>query len=78
LAIIDFAPHNLEFLREQHAHVRLGFASAEIACWLGECGIVSGTCHELRAGTAEENVLTVAIWTGERPKTAAKQWRAAS
>ena len=36
LAIIDFAPHNLEFLREEHAHVRLGFASTEIACWLGE------------------------------------------
>ncbi len=78
LAIIDFAPHNLEFLREEHAHVRLGFASTEIACWLGECGIGSGSYRELPAGTAKENALTVAIWTGERPKTAAKTWRAAS
>jgi len=78
LAIIDFAPHNLEFLREEHAHVRLGFASTEIACWLGEFGIVSGSYRELKAGAAKDNALTVASWTGERPKTAAKQWRAAS
>ena len=34
LAVIDFAPHSLEFLREDHAHVRLGFAANEIAAWL--------------------------------------------
>ena len=78
LAIIDFAPHNLEFLREEHAHVRLGFAPAEIAAWLNELGIGSNSYRELQAGTAKENALTVAIWTGERPKTAAKTWRAAS
>ncbi len=78
LVIVDFAPHNLEFLREEQAHVRLGFASTEIACWLGECGIGSGGYRELPAETGKENALTVAIWTGERPKTAEKQWRAAS
>ena len=78
LAIVDFAPHNLEFLREQHAHVRLGFAAVEIAAWLNELGIVSSSYRELPAGAAKENALTVAIWTGERPKTATKRWRAAS
>ena len=47
---IDFAPHNLEFLREEHAHVRLGFAATEIAAWLGECGIGSSSYRELHAG----------------------------
>ena len=28
LLIVDFAPHELEFLREQYAHERLGFAGA--------------------------------------------------
>jgi ArsR family transcriptional regulator len=78
LAIIDFAPHNLEFLREEHAHVRLGFAASEIAAWLNELGIPSSSYRELPAGTAKQNALTVAIWTGERSKTATKKWRAAS
>jgi len=78
LAIIDFAPHNLEFLREEHAHVRLGFALGEIAAWLGECGVGLAAYRELPAGNAKENVLTVAVWTGQKPGTTAKQWRAAS
>lgn len=78
LAIIDFAPHALEFLREEHAHLRLGFSPAEIGSWLGECGIGSSSYRELPAENAKENALTVAIWTGEKPITAANQWRAAS
>ncbi len=78
LAIIDFAPHNLEFLRKEHAHVRLGFAPAEIAAWLGECGIGLCAYRELPAGSAKENALTVAVWTGQKPEAATKQWRAAS
>src|SRR5208282_443982 len=78
LVIIDFAPHNLEFLREEHAHVRLGFAAAEIAAWLGACGIGSSSHRELAAGTIEENALTVAVWTGQKLEAAVKQWRAAS
>ena len=30
LLIVDFAPHELEFLREQFAHERLGFAGAHV------------------------------------------------
>ena len=30
LVVVDFAPHRLEFLREQHAHRRLGFADDEM------------------------------------------------
>jgi len=78
LAIIDFAPHRLEFLREDHAHLRLGFAQGEIAAWLSECGIGVSGYRELPAGDAKENALTVAIWTGQKPEAAAKEWRAAS
>ena len=31
LLIVDFAPHDLEFLRQEHAHLRLGFAAERIA-----------------------------------------------
>ena len=30
LVLVDFAPHPLEYLRDEHAHRRLGFADAEI------------------------------------------------
>jgi ubiquinone/menaquinone biosynthesis C-methylase UbiE/DNA-binding HxlR family transcriptional regulator len=78
LVLIDFAPHELEFLREEHAHVRLGFAPAEIGMWLQECGIGASSYCELAAGDSKDSALTVAIWTGDKPAAAAKAWRAAS
>ncbi|TYR32353.1 metalloregulator ArsR/SmtB family transcription factor [Mesorhizobium microcysteis] len=39
LVIVDFAPHALEFLREDHAHVRLGFSDRQIEDWLDEAGL---------------------------------------
>ena len=36
---LDFAPHQLEFLREQSAHRRLGFASDQLKRWLKESGL---------------------------------------
>jgi ArsR family transcriptional regulator len=78
LVLIDFAPHNLEFLREEHAHVRLGFSAPEISTWLQECGIGSGSYWELPAENGKAKTLTVAIWTGDKPAPAVKSWRAAS
>jgi ArsR family transcriptional regulator len=78
LVLIDFAPHNHEFLREEHAHVRLGFAAAEIGKWLQECGIGSSSYYELAAENGKDDALTVAIWTGDKPAAAVKTWRAAS
>src|ERR1700761_7018699 len=34
LLVVDFAPHDLEFLREEHAHRRLGFAAETGTQWL--------------------------------------------
>jgi ArsR family transcriptional regulator len=39
LVIVDFAPHQHEFLREEHAHRRLGFADAEVGEWCVSAGI---------------------------------------
>jgi ubiquinone/menaquinone biosynthesis C-methylase UbiE/DNA-binding transcriptional ArsR family regulator len=78
LIVVDFAPHNLEFLREEHAHVRLGFSAHEIAAWLSECGLSSSAYRELRPGNIDEGALTVAVWTGVKASATAKRWRAAS
>ena len=61
LVIVDFAPHALEFLREEHAHRRLGFADDDIAAWCRAAGLEPGQPH-LLAG----DPLTVMIWTARR------------
>src|SRR3954469_2119644 len=61
LIIVDFAPHALEFLRDEHAHRRLGFADDDIAGWCRAAGLELGQPHRL-AG----DPLTVVIWTARR------------
>jgi SAM-dependent methyltransferase len=66
LIIADFAPHALEFLRDEHAHRRLGFADDDIAAWCRAAGLELGP---LRRFTGDP--LTVVIWTARRqPATA--------
>lgn len=64
LIIVDFAPHGLEFLREQHQHRRLGFAEPEMARWLAEAGL--GKVRVTALPPAKAEGLTVKIWTAER------------
>ena len=68
LIVIDFAPHDQEFLRETQAHRRLGFAREETEGFLRDAGldIVS---HQLLAPAAgEADKLTVSIWTARDPR----------
>ena len=39
LLVVDFAPHDLEFLREEHAHRRLGFAAETVTQWMSAAGL---------------------------------------
>ncbi|MFN3930634.1 MAG: ArsR/SmtB family transcription factor [Brevundimonas sp.] len=63
LLIVDFAPHALEHLREEHQHRRLGFADAEMRRWLTEAGLTPSAAVALPPDT---DGLTVVIWTAER------------
>lgn len=62
LVVVDFAPHLLESLREQHAHRRLGFADEEVAQWLRAAGLIVHPPLHLHG-----DPLTVVIWLAERP-----------
>jgi ArsR family transcriptional regulator len=73
LVIVDFAPHRLEFLREQHQHRRLGFAEPEMARWLADAGL--GKVRVATLPPARREGLTVKVWTAE--PTSARQRRAA-
>jgi len=64
LIIADFAPHRLEFLREQHQHRRLGFAEPEMARWLADAGL--GKARVAAHPPDDKGGHTVKIWTAER------------
>ncbi len=75
LLIVDFAPHDREELRVEHAHVRLGFSDAQVCGWLREAGLEARVVEHLASGSATAAPLTVTLWLGERP--AAQQRQAA-
>ena len=65
MLIIDFAPHNLERLRSEHAHRRLGFAREQVAAWLDEAGIECTHVRELAPPRKGDDQLTVSLWLGQ-------------
>ncbi|MBS0238515.1 MAG: metalloregulator ArsR/SmtB family transcription factor [Proteobacteria bacterium] len=68
LLIIDFAPHDLEFLRTREAHERLGFAHDQVKGWLTDAGLVPKSTEDLKPKDGDrEEILTVTIWLAERP-----------
>lgn len=62
LLLSDFAPHNLEFLREDHAHRRLGFSDEEVADWCAAAGLDLVATETLTPGKKGADALTVKIW----------------
>ena len=68
LLIVDFAPHDLDALRTDHAHRRLGIAAEQMAQWLARAGLAL-TRHEVlpppwrKEGTG----LTVSLWLATAP-----------
>jgi len=64
LVIVDFAPHEMEFLREEHAHRRLGFADSEIEAWCAAAGVPRVKITTL--ASKKPKSLTVKIWAGDK------------
>ena len=78
IAIVDFAAHDREELRERHAHARLGFSEEQMLALLSEAGFASEPAIALPGAQ-----LTVKIWTarkqsGTRPLARAAATRRAS
>ena len=65
LILVDFAPHDRESLREEHAHRRLGFSDPEVANWCRAAGLRPAPARLLPGGP-----LTVALWSATREATA--------
>ncbi|MDC7785415.1 metalloregulator ArsR/SmtB family transcription factor [Rhodoplanes sp. TEM] len=70
LLVVDFAPHDLEFLREKHAHRRLGFSRETITQWLEQAGLEPGLHRVLPPGPGPDGGLAVTLWLGRDPRIA--------
>ncbi len=71
LLIVDFAPHELEFLRTEHAHERLGFAADLIEQWMKIAGLKPGPSIELApTASSPDQPLTVSLWQAIQPEGA--------
>jgi ubiquinone/menaquinone biosynthesis C-methylase UbiE len=66
LLVIDFAPHDLEFLREDHAHRRLGFAAETVTQWLEAAGLDVLRQQTLPPGP--QGKIAVSLWLARDPR----------
>ena len=64
LLVIDFAQHNHSELKEQDAHLRLGFADDAMRGWFTAAGLELDRIERLEGGE-----LTVILWRGVKPAT---------
>jgi ArsR family transcriptional regulator len=61
VAIVDFAAHDREELRERHAHARLGFTDEQMIAFLADAGFTGEASRALPG-----QPLTVKIWTARK------------
>lgn len=61
IAIVDFAPHQREELRERHAHAWLGFSDEQMRGIFTEAGLDAEAIRTIEAGE-----LAVKIWTARK------------
>ena len=66
LLVVDFAPHDLEFLREEHAHRRLGFAAEAVTQWLEAAGLDVLRQETLPPGP--QGKIAVSLWLARDPR----------
>lgn len=75
LLLVDFAPHTLEFLRDDHAHRRLGLEQGQVSSWLSDQGLSIKEHIDLEPAGNEEGKLTVSLWLAEKPGEPVKRAR---
>ncbi|MCB1516979.1 MAG: metalloregulator ArsR/SmtB family transcription factor [Hyphomicrobiaceae bacterium] len=69
VVVVDFAPHELEFLRAEQAHRRLGLSEDQMNIWASGAGLQVSSCLILPPSKgAGDKALTVCVWTLEKAK----------
>ena len=63
--IADFAQHELEFLRDEYAHRRLGFSDKEVQSWFQAANLKFAASEAIAPHTGSKEKLTVKIWVAQ-------------
>ncbi|WDR03845.1 metalloregulator ArsR/SmtB family transcription factor [Devosia algicola] len=66
ILIVDFAPHEHEFLRIEQAHRRLGLSNEQLDDWAGALGFTADLVREFPSENGARG-LTVCLWRLTRP-----------
>jgi ubiquinone/menaquinone biosynthesis C-methylase UbiE len=73
LLVVDFAPHEHEVLRTEHAHRRLGVSAEQMTEWLERCELDLDRHAVLPPPWLKTGIgLTVSLWLAKRPIQARK------
>ena len=62
LLVVDFAPHEQEFLREQFAHRRLGYARETVSQWMTSSGLEPVLHKSLAPEPGTDGKIAVSLW----------------
>ncbi len=79
LVVVDFAPHDLEHFRADHAHRHLGVSEADFTRWAEHARLSVGAVKRFKAPASSATLgkgVAVTVWTAETDK-ARKAGRAA-
>jgi len=68
LLVVDFAPHDLEFLREEHAHRRLGFSAEAVTQWMTAAGLDVTLHRSLSPEHGSDGKVAVSLWLARDPR----------
>ncbi|MDH3714328.1 MAG: metalloregulator ArsR/SmtB family transcription factor [Gammaproteobacteria bacterium] len=69
IIIVDFAPHDCEFLRSEYAHRRLGLSDEDVKNWCASARLSDvGVQHLRPSGSSDTPQLTVSIWTATQTR----------
>jgi SAM-dependent methyltransferase len=68
LLVVDFAPHGLEFLRDEHAHRRLGFAPETVTQWMEQAGLEGVVHRSLAPEPGSDGKIAVSLWLARDPR----------
>jgi len=66
LVVIDFAPHGLDYLRDKHAHVRLGFSKNQMQEWMNWQGLTVEQAVDLPPEQGRVDSLVVTTWLARK------------
>jgi SAM-dependent methyltransferase len=78
LLVVDFAPHDLEFLRDEHAHRRLGFAAETVTQWLQAAGLDPTFHQSLPPEPGSDGKVAVSLWLARDPRIAVAAQKASA